>query len=78
MASSGAARHTLNHIELAYRFDDQDEAEQTAERLNVMVFTASKSGAATAGASSRTNRAVLRPTAVPGPVAVGSPRIWGD
>jgi hypothetical protein len=29
---------TLNHIDLAYRFDDQDEAEQKAAELNAMVI----------------------------------------
>jgi hypothetical protein len=29
---------TLNHIELAHRFEDRDEAEQTAERLNGIVI----------------------------------------
>jgi hypothetical protein len=28
---------TFNHIEFAYRFDDRDEAERTAERLNGLV-----------------------------------------
>jgi uncharacterized membrane protein len=29
---------TLNDLDLAYRFDDQVEAEQTAERLNAMTI----------------------------------------
>jgi hypothetical protein len=38
VASSVPARHHLNHIELAHRFEDRGEAEQTAERLNGIVI----------------------------------------